>query len=146
MNLAYSKDVFYERLKEKGFKLTPQRKIIIDSLISHNKKHITIEELYAHVIRKTKNIGLTTVYRSVQLFCNLNLIEKIHLDDGAVRYELIDGNNLHRHHHLICNNCGKIVEVKEDLMDSIEKIFEENYDFFVSNHQANFYGICSSCI
>lgn len=136
---------FYENLKEKGYKLTNQRKIVFDAILEQHTKHVTIEELYNYIKINNPKIGLTTVYRTVQLFCDMEILEKVNLDDGVVRYELMLDEENHRHHHLICNKCNKIVEVKEDLMDSIEKIFEENYGFTVSNHQTKFYGLCKNC-
>lgn len=136
---------FYDNLKDKGYKLTKQRKIVFDAILEQKEKHVTIEELYNSIKVNDPNIGLTTVYRTVQIFCDMDILEKVSLDDGMVRYELISDEDNHRHHHLICNGCGKVVEVKEDLMDSIEKIFEENYGFRVSNHQTKFYGLCREC-
>ncbi len=136
---------FYNRLREKGFKLTPQRIIVADALVKHQNKHTTIEELFESIKSTNPNIGLTTVYRSVQIFCDLNLVEKVVLDDGIIRYELINETDVHKHHHLICNTCSGVIEVNEDLFDPIEKIFYERYGFKVSNHQANFYGLCKDC-
>ncbi len=136
---------FYENLKNKGYKFTKQRKIVFEAILKQHEKHVTVEELYNYIKVHSPNIGLTTVYRTVQLFCEMDILEKVNLDDGLIRYELMLDDDNHRHHHLICNNCNKIVEVKEDLMDSIEKIFEENYGFSVSNHQTKFYGLCSEC-
>ncbi len=138
-------DKFYENLKNKGYKLTKQRKIVFDAILEQHEKHVTVEELYNYIKITNPNIGLTTVYRTVQLFCEMDILEKVNLDDGLIRYELMLDDDNHRHHHLICNKCNKIVEVKEDLMDSIEQIFEANYGFSVSNHQTKFYGLCKDC-
>ncbi len=135
----------YESLKDKGYKSTHQRKIIFDALIEHKDQHLTIEELYGHIKTRHPKLGLTTVYRTIQMFCNMDIVEKVDIDGGVVRYELINDSDNHRHHHLICNSCNKIIEVKEDLMDSIEKIFEETYGFVVSNHQTKFFGLCENC-
>lgn len=135
----------YEILKEKGYKFTSQRKIIFDEIIKHYNEHLTIDQLYNYIKATHPTIGLTTVYRSIEIFCKVNLVEKINLDNGVVHYELINDIDNHTHHHLICSKCRKIIEVKEDLMDSIEKIFEENYGFLVSNHQTKFFGACQEC-
>ncbi len=138
-------DNFYDNLKEKGYKFTSQRKIVLDALLEQKDNHVTIEELYTYIKNTNPKIGLTTVYRTVQLLCDMKLLEKVNLDDGLVRYELLLDDDNHRHHHLICNRCNQVVEVKEDLMDSIEKIFEENYGFIVSDHKTKFYGLCNKC-
>lgn len=138
-------DQFYENLKDRGYKFTHQRKIVFEAILEHEKDHVTVEELYHHIKEKYPEIGLATVYRNVQLFCEMNLVEKLNLDDGFIRYELALDKDNHRHHHLICNQCNRVIEVKEDLMDSIEKIFDENYGFLVSNHQTKFFGVCDDC-
>ncbi|MFV0520308.1 MAG: Fur family transcriptional regulator [Lachnospirales bacterium] len=136
---------FYDTLKNKGYKLTPQRIIVYDTLVEQKDKHLTIEELYNFVKLKDKTVGLTTVYRTVQLFCDLKLLDKMTLDDNIIRYEILIEGGVHRHHHLICNNCNKIIEVREDLLESIENLFESNYGFKVIDHQTKFYGLCEEC-
>lgn len=139
-------DDIYNNLKEKGYKLTKQRQIIIAALIKHKKKHLTADELYHYVKTTNPEIGLATVYRNVKMLSDLKIIETLNLNDGFVRYELSPAPKKHRHHHLICTRCHKVIEVEEDLMDSIEKIFETNYGFRVSDHETKFYGLCPDCI
>lgn len=138
-------DNFYKILKENNYKSTNQRRIVFEAFLENEDKHMTPEEIYQHIIADNPGIGLATVYRNVQLLNELNIIEKLTLDDGLTRYELALNDENHRHHHLICNNCGKVIEVREDLMESIEKIFNENYGFLVSDHQTKFFGLCEDC-
>lgn len=136
---------FCEKLKEQGYKITEQRKVIFETILAHSDKHVTAEELYHYIIKKHPGVGLATVYRNVQLLSELKVIQKLNLEDGLTRYELALDEESHGHHHLICNNCKKMIEVKEDLMDSIEKLLDENYGFLVSDHQTKFYGLCKEC-
>jgi Fur family ferric uptake transcriptional regulator len=140
-----SLDRFYEILKENNYKLTDQRRIVFEAFLEHQNEHMTAEELYQYIIVDNPGVGLATVYRNVLLLSELKIIEKLTLDDGFTRYELALNEENHRHHHLICNNCGKVIEVREDLMESIEKIFNENYGFLVSDHQTKFFGLCKDC-
>ncbi len=140
-----SLDRFYSILKENNYKLTDQRRIVFEVFLANEDEHMTAEEIYQHIIVKNPGIGLATVYRNVQLLSELKILEKLTLDDGFTRYELALSDENHRHHHLICNNCGKVIEVREDLMESIEKIFYENYGFLVSDHQTKFFGLCEDC-
>ena len=137
--------IFYANLKEKGYKLTSQRKIIFDAILAHNEKHVTADEIYQFIKKEHPEIGIATVYRNVQLLSDMNIVEKLNLDDGFTRYKLVLDDEKHRHHHLICNSCNTIIEVREDLMDSIEKLFDENYGFLVSDHQTKFFGLCQNC-
>lgn len=137
---------FYKKLKENGYKLTTQRKVVLNAMLEHQEEHLTVEEIYQFVKESNPEIGLATVYRNIQLLSEMRIVEKLNLDDGFTRYELAIEGEVHRHHHLICEDCGKVIEVKEDLMGSIEKSFKETYGFVVNDHQAKFFGICSDCV
>ncbi|MFD3156463.1 Fur family transcriptional regulator [Haloimpatiens sp. FM7330] len=139
-------DKLKENLKEKGYKLTPQRRAILLTMINNEGKHLTAEELYDLVKEECPEIGLATVYRTIQLLEHLGVIYKLEFDDGCSRYELVNQNENHRHHHLICNKCGKVIEVKGDLLEEIEKSIESNYEFKIYNHSLKFYGLCKECM
>lgn len=135
-----------ESLKEKGYKLTPQRRAILKVIIECEGKHLTVEELYDFVKQKCPEIGLATVYRTIQLLEQIGVIYKVDLkDDGCSRYELVHEDETHQHHHLICTKCGKIIEVEHDWLESLEKKIEEKYDFSIQNHSVKFYGLCNEC-
>ncbi|CAB1243385.1 Ferric uptake regulation protein [Clostridiaceae bacterium BL-3] len=132
-------------LKEKGYKLTPQRRAIVDIIIRNEGQHLTTEEIYDQVRSECPEIGLATVYRTVQLLDEIGVICKLDLDDGCNRYEIIHKEENHQHHHLICNKCSKIIEVTDDLLEPLEREIEKKYDFKILNHSLKFYGICSDC-
>lgn len=134
-----------EVLKDKGYKLTPQRRAILNSIIDNNGNHLTVEELYEKVKKDCPEIGLATVYRTVQLLEEVGFICKLDFDEGCSRYELVNENEEHHHHHLICNICGKVIEVEGDLLGELEKNIEDNYEFKILNHNVKFYGICKDC-
>jgi Fur family transcriptional regulator, ferric uptake regulator len=135
-----------EQLKLKGYKLTPQRRAVVNMVIENRGKHLTAEELYDLVKKECPEIGLATVYRTIQLLEEIGLLSKLNLDDGCNRYELIDEDEVHQHHHLICRKCGKVIEVEEDLLDAIEKNVENQYKFKIENHSVKFLGICEECL
>jgi Fur family transcriptional regulator, ferric uptake regulator len=132
-------------LKEKGYKLTPQRRAIVDIIIQNAGSHLTTEELYDLVKTECPEIGLATVYRTVQLLEELGVVSKLDLNDGCYRYELVREDENHQHHHLICSQCGKVIEVQGDLLEVLEHEIESKYDFKIKNHSVKFYGICSEC-
>ncbi len=135
-----------EKLKKKGYKFTPQRKAILEVVSESIGKHLSSEEIYDLVKIKNPEIGLATVYRTVQLLVELDILSKLNLDDGFVRYEMNDHDGgEHHHHHLICSQCGHIDEVKEDLLESIEKQIEMKYEFQIRDHKLKFFGLCKSC-
>ena len=139
------REEYYERLKEKGYKITKQRKIVLNEILNRQGEHLTVEELYQNIREEFPEVGLATIYRNIQLLCDMKIVEKLNLDDGFTRYELSQDDDVHRHHHLICGECGKVIEVREDLMGSIEKSFLDTYGFLVHDHQAKFFGLCGDC-
>ena len=133
------------KLKDEGFKLTHQRRNIVEVLLSANGKHMSSEEIYDIVKKECPEIGLATVYRTLQVLDKLGYTNKLNLDDGCVRYELSLDKNGHSHHHLVCKKCAKIIEVEEDLLDQLEEVIKEKYGFDVENHDVKFNGYCSNC-
>lgn len=139
-------EILKEKLKETGFKITPQRRAIIEILLKNDSEHLSSEEIYDLVRVDCPEIGLATVYRTMQLLDEIGAISKLNLDDGCIRYELnLNEEDAHHHHHLICKSCGKIIEVKEDLLDTIEDEIQNLYKFNILNHDVKFYGICENC-
>jgi Fur family ferric uptake transcriptional regulator len=134
-----------DKLKEKGYKLTPQRRATLDTIIKNQGKHLSTEEIYDMVKENCPEIGLATVYRTLQLLDELDVISKINFDDGCSRYELNTHEDDHQHHHLICLKCGDVIEVEVDLMETLEDEIENNYNFKISDHKVKFFGYCSKC-
>ena len=134
-----------EKLKEKGYKLTPQRRSILDIILETEGKHLSAEEIYELVKDKCPDIGLATVYRTMQIFDEVGLVYKHNFDDGRSRYELNHHNQDHQHHHLICVGCNKLIEVEEDLLEQLEDSIEKKYNFKINNHNVKFFGYCEKC-
>lgn len=138
-------DLLKEKLKKTGFKITPQRRAIIEVLLENRYYHLSSEEIYDKVRESCPEIGLATVYRTMQLLDEIGAISKLNLDDGCIRYEIDLDKEGHNHHHLVCLNCGKIIGVEEDLLKDIETKIQKNYNFFVLNHDLKFDGYCEDC-
>lgn len=131
-------------LKEKGFKLTPQRRSVLNIILENHGKHLSAEEIYDLVKLCCPEIGLATVYRTMQVLDELGLVYKHNFDDGRTRYEITQ-NEDHQHHHLVCKKCGRVFEVEEDLLEQLEQQVEKKYDFSITDHNVKFFGYCSSC-
>ena len=136
---------FKDKLKEMGCKLTMQRRSVLDVLLEHSNDHLSTEEIYDIVKVKFPEIGLATVYRTVQLFEEMGIVDRLNFDDGCSRFELASDDTVHHHHHLICETCNKVFEVENDLLDDIEKEIESKYSFKIHDHNVMFYGICKDC-
>lgn len=143
--VAIDYTILKEDLKKKGCKLTPQRRAIVDTIVVNEGKHLTAEEIYDEVKKDCPEIGLATVYRTILLLEEIGVVSRLHLNDGCSRYELVHSDEVHRHHHLICNVCNKVIEVKDDLLEEIEVKIEKEYEFKIVDHVLKFYGICHEC-
>ncbi len=138
---------FKKILKDHGLKLTNQRIAVLEIFKEHSGVHLSVEEIYDFVKKDYPEIGLATVYRTVQLLSELELIDKLNLDDGYVRYEIgaMDGEKSHHHHHLICLCCGEVFAFGEDMLDSLEEHIDRTQGFKVVNHQVKLFGYCKNC-
>ncbi|NLM03701.1 MAG: transcriptional repressor [Clostridiales bacterium] len=134
-----------EKLKQKGYKLTPQRRATLNIILENQGEHLNTEEIYGLVKERCPEIGLATVYRTLQLLDEMQIISKINLDDGCIRYEFNADGDEHQHHHLICQKCGNIIEVELDLLEHLEEEIETIHDFEIKDHKVKFFGICSMC-
>jgi Fur family transcriptional regulator, ferric uptake regulator len=132
-------------LLEKGYRFTPQRRAVLELIKESQGKHWTAEEIYNVVKMKNPGIGIATVYRTLQILEDAGLITKDYLGTDVVRYELNHTHGGHAHHHMVCIGCGVILEAKEDFMDAIETIIEQNYGFQVTDHNIKFMGYCEKC-
>lgn len=104
-----------EKLRAREYKLTPRREHILRVLLENKDKHLSAEEVYNLVKLKAPDVGLATVYRTLELFCDFDIIHSMDFGDGRKRYEFGDSeSDGHHHHHLICLKCGAILEVEED--------------------------------
>lgn len=139
---------FQKLLRDEGLRVTRQRLTVLEVIASHPEEHLTAEEIYELVKADCPDIGLATVYRTIQLLNELHLIDRINFDDGFVRYEMghgLDSGRRHRHHHLICMKCGRVIPFQEDLLEELEKEIARTTGFCVVDHEVKLYGCCVEC-
>ena len=132
-----------EKLAQLGYKWTDQRRDIIAYLAEDLNQHLSAEELHAILKERGEQIGLATVYRTLELMVEAGIVHKLQFGDGRSRYEVADAD--HHHHHLICNRCGQVFEVPMDWLEELEQSIEKDYDFEITGHHLKIYGICSAC-
>ncbi len=135
------------KLTERGYKMTPQRKEILQIFVDHSDyHHMSAEDVYGILREKKSEIGLATVYRSLDLLSELGILIKMEFGDGCARYELNTSDpKIHHHHHLICLKCKKVIEFEEDLLDELEADVAKKSGFQILNHEVKFFGYCSDC-
>ena len=134
-----------QQLQEQGYKLTPQREATVRVLLENEEDHLSAEDVFMLVKDKAPEIGLATVYRTLELLTDLHVVEKMNFGDGVARYDLRNDSAHHHHHHLICIHCGTVDEIMEDWLVELELRLEKEYGFAVIDHRLDFQGICSRC-
>lgn len=132
------------RLAEKDYKITPQRRIILTTLLEHSEVHLSAEDIYGIVKIKHPEIGLATVYRTLELLAELGVLQKMNFGDGRSRFEFSHDEE-HYHHHLICTKCGTVIEFADDLLESLEEAISLKSGFQIIDHQLKFFGYCNNC-
>ncbi|MGB3862591.1 MAG: transcriptional repressor [Candidatus Aminicenantaceae bacterium] len=142
--------IWQHRNRRQFCRWTGPRETILQ-LLSQTPKHMSAKEMYAAIHRHYPGIGLTTIYRTLDLLTRMGLIHKFSFGDGHNRYEFISDERKKHHHHLICTNCGKIFdysEFEEEELALVKKTQERlanKYDFQIEGHNIEFLGLCKIC-
>lgn len=136
---------FEKMLHTCGYKLTAQRQAILNIIREEKKRHLCTEEIYDEVKKDYPGIGLATVYRTLQLFEKLGFVHHILLDDGCMRFQIMDAKEKHQHHHLVCEICGEVIDVEEDMLGTLEEKLLMEKGFTVKDHKVQLFGICKKC-
>ena len=129
------------KLSEKGYRLTPQR-IMILSAIENSQDHISAEEIYAQVLTKYPHVNISTVYRTLELLKRLGLVTETDLGGGRVRYHPADKGH---HHHLVCTECGAIIDLDESTLARLEDVLLHRYNFSAQLRHIAIFGRCANC-
>ncbi len=138
-------DRIKKQLHAQSYKLTPQREATVRVLLEREADHLSAEDIFLLVKDKAPEIGLATVYRTLELLSELKIIDKINFGDGVSRYDLRKEGAEHFHHHLVCIECGSVEEIMDDLLGDVEKIVESEWGFKVQDHRLTFHGLCKTC-
>lgn len=132
-----------ELLREEGYFITEPREIVIDYLDELVDSPKTTEEIYG--VLEEKGIDRSSVYRTLNLFAELGILEKVLFRDGVNRVELSSEFGGSHHHHLVCQECGEIIEFEECGIENLQRIAEIKHSFDVETHHMEFYGTCEDC-
>jgi len=122
-------------------RVTGQRALLLD-LIRHTCGHLDADELYRKARAKNQRLSLSTVYRNLQLFKKLGLIDEYHFAEEHHHYEVRPANE---HQHLLCLNCGKIVEVASPLIRQFKDEIDRKYHFEINEVEVHLGGLCADC-
>ena len=129
---------------------TVPREVILDFL-SRTSKHMSAKEIYASLYKMYPGIGLTTVYRTLDLLVRAGFINKFTIRGGQSRYEFKSEKKNDRHHHFLCTKCGRIIDYSDSLDEELELVkkteetLAKKHNFKVLDHNIEFYGLCEKC-
>jgi Fur family ferric uptake transcriptional regulator len=127
-------------LKQKGFKLTPQRRLIVD-IIHDAHEHISADEIISRVQQRMPGVNKSTIYRTLEILEQLGAVYKSDSSDRFIYHHAEEGH----HHHLVCVKCGKTEECPEDLFSKIEESLTRKYGFQANFQHQVINGLCIQC-
>ncbi len=130
-------DTIIERCEAKGLRMTEQRRTIA-TVLEAADDHPDVEELYARASAADPNISLATVYRTVKLFEEAGILEKLDFRDGRARYE--DAERDH-HDHLIDMNSGEVIEFVDEEIEALQEKIAEKLGYDLKGHRLELYGV-----
>lgn len=128
-------------LRQHGYKLTPQRRAVIQTIASA-QDHLTPNAVYEKVHQDHPDIGLVTVYRTLEILAELKLICELHAGGSCRSYTV---SALGHHHHLICSSCGKVVDFTGSDLGELEQNLSRETGFRIDGHLLEFVGLCQAC-
>ncbi|MFO7931876.1 MAG: Fur family transcriptional regulator [Thermodesulfobacteriota bacterium] len=134
-------ETIIEKLRGNYYKITPQR-LAIAEILAKSTGHPSVEDIYGKLRKDHPSMSLATVYRNVMLMKSLGEILELGFPDGSNRY---DGNKPYPHPHIICIQCGKIIEPNLTTLQDMTKEVIQKTDFTILTHQLNFSGKCGDC-
>ncbi|WP_073613522.1 Fur family transcriptional regulator [Desulfopila aestuarii] len=130
-----------ERLKESDCRITPQRYAVL-KVLANSSEHPSVESIHAKLVEHYPTMSLATVYKTITLLKREGEILELEFSDLGNRY---DGRKPYPHPHVICTECGKIIDPSHlDLEEITSKMMEET-GFKIMTHRLDFYGLCPNC-
>ena len=129
-------------LKRHGYKLTTQRRVVIRTVVA-TPNHLTPSAIYEKVRQDYPTIGLVTIYRTLEILVKLGLICEVHSGGSCGSY-LLKRPSEH-HHHLICSECGAVVDFTGCDLSQLEQRLSLETGFKVADHLLEFIGLCQAC-
>ncbi len=128
-------------LRRYGYKLTPQRRAVIQ-VIASSQDYLTPATIYQKVHQDHPSIGLVTIYRTLEILTKLGLICELHTGGICRSYTI---STLQHHHHLICSNCGVVIDFTGHDLSELEQSLSKRSGFRIDGHLLEFFGLCQVC-
>ena len=134
-------DELLARLRGAGVRVTRARHAVIEALVAGEHDHVTADALAARVAAAAPDVHLSTVYRTLDALEQLGLVTHVHLGHGRAVYHLTD----RLHHHAVCETCGWVVELPEDVLADVQQRLRHETGFEIDPHHFALVGRCAGC-
>lgn len=128
-------------LRQHGYKLTPQRRAVVRVIVS-SQDHLTPANIYRKARQDLPSIGLVTIYRTLEILAELELICELHAGGICRSYTI---STPQHHHHLICSNCGTVIDFTGHNLSELERSLSKRSGFRIDDHLLEFVGLCQAC-
>jgi len=125
------------RLEALGHRVTPSRVAVIASVLSQ-RGHFSVDD----ILRRARAVGRATVFRTMRLLTGLDVVCRVLLDDGSLRYRV---SRRGHHHHLVCVSCGNVRDLDECAVGDLVRELAAATEYDIEGHWLEFYGRCASC-
>lgn len=129
-----------DTLKESGVRITPQRHAVLEYLLT-SMSHPTADEIYRALEKEFPNMSVATVYNNLRVLRKVGLVRELTYGDDSSRFDC----NMKEHYHIICEDCGKVVDFDYPALYDLEKLASEETGFKISHHRLELYGKCENC-
>lgn len=135
-------ETLYRTLREKGMRVTPQREIVV-SVLHDVEDHETVEEIFRRVHARSAVMDISTVYRTLEMLGEMNMLDTMDGADGQRRYALHHAHDAHV--HLVCSACGAAIEAGAGPVDVLAQTLRESYGFILDDRHLTLSGHCAHC-
>lgn len=127
-------------LKEKGYKVTPQRIAVYD-ILKNTKEHPSVDMLYSSLQPVYPTMSLATVYKSLEVFKALGLVQELNVGEDKFRYDA----NVNQHPHITCTACGRVEDVDDEMLFDLSEQVGRKTGYKLISQQLYFFGYCPNC-
>lgn len=135
------KSSLLDDLHRAGYRLTPQREVVLE-VLSETHEHLTAREILRRARRRLPRLNKSAVYRALDVLTHLSLVNPIDVGQGEIQYEL---NTQPHHHHLVCQQCGKITDIDGHAFNALDTILRSEYGFAPFLFHFAIFGVCREC-
>lgn len=136
------REIFRKYLEKHGLKLTAERQALFEELFARHE-HLEADELLVRLRARDKKISRATIYRTLDLLVDSGIVGRVRIRESGYRYERMRAGD--HHDHLICNECGRVIEFREPRIESLQDEVCDRYGFLALSHSHQLRGICKQC-